>query len=113
MGINTDPLLPTGFDDLNEFVNYWAVPDEPTRMRKRWASNMEEIRRFYDTMVARVEQALDYLDSRNFEQLQPADLRLLYLTYALVEVANAIEVYHRPTSAYALGPDRYVPVDRL
>src|SRR5437763_16719760 len=113
MASNNDPLLPTGFDGLNQFVSDWAIADEPARMRKRWSSSMGEIRRFYDTMVRRVEEALDYLDSRKFEELQPPDLRLLYLTYALVEVANAVEVYHRPTSPYALGPDRYCPVERL
>jgi len=111
MGINTDSLLPMGFDDLNPFVNDWAIPDEASRMRKRWSSGMDEIRRFYDTMIGRVNEALDYLDARKFEELQPADLRLLYLTYSLVEVANAVEVYNRPASPYALGPERYSPVE--
>ena len=113
MGINSEPLLPTGFDDLNHFVNDWAIPDETSRMRKRWSSNMDEIRPFYDTMIARVNDALDYLDAREFEELEPADLRLLYLTYSLVEVANAVEVYNRPASPHALGPERYSPVERL
>jgi len=108
-----DSLLPEGFADLEPFVAQWVLADEPHRMQKRWSSSMDDIVRFYEAMVPRVEAALDFLDSRNINALAPAETRLLHLTFSLVEIANSVEVYSRPSSPHALQPDRYVPVDRL
>ena len=99
---NSDRPLPEGFEDLEQFVEQWALAEEQARMHKRWSSSLEEIQRFYDAMVLRVEPALDYLDARNIETLSASENRLLYLTYSLVEVANAVEIYGQPASPHAL-----------
>ena len=80
-------------------------------MRKRWSSQMGEIRTFYDAMSANVEAALDYLDRFDVDLLPEPEARLLYLSLSLVEVANAIEVYDQPRPFNALPPERYEPVE--
>ena len=108
-----DRRLPEGFEDLEQFVEVWALAEEQQRMQRRWSSSMEQIQHFYDAMVPHVERALNFLDERDIEALSPSEGRLLYLTYSLIEVANAVEVYHRPASSHALPPDRFAPVERL
>ncbi len=108
-----DRELPEEFEDLEQFVEVWALAEEQQRMQTRWSSSMEQIQCFYDAMVTHVERALDYLDKRDIDSLRPPESRLLYLTYSLVEVANAVEIYHRPASSHALPPERFVPVERL
>jgi len=111
--IGNDRELPEGFEDLEQFVEVWALAEEQQRMQRRWSSSMEQIQHFYDAMAPQVERALNFLDGRDIEALSPSESRLLYLTYSLVEVANPVEVYHRPASSHALPPDRFAPVDPL
>jgi hypothetical protein len=67
---------------------------------------MASIRQFYDVMIDRVDAALDHLDEFDLHAMPEPEKRLFQLTLSLVEVANAVEFYHRPNSQYALPADR-------
>lgn len=88
----TTNLLPRQFQDLEKFIP-WALPTERARNRKRLASDMDEIREFYDTMLARVEPALEYLNGFPIDAMPEPEQRLLELTFSLAEVANAVELF--------------------
>jgi hypothetical protein len=104
-------LLPNGFADLEPFVADWALDTEMARIQKRCDTDFATIQHFYDAMAARVEAALDYLDTFDFNALPEREQRLFYLTLSLVEVANAVEFYKRPNSQYAFPPDRIIAVE--
>jgi hypothetical protein len=106
-----EPLLPAGFEDLEVFVGDWALARESERMSKRCATKIEDIRRFYDAMIDRVEAALDHLDTFALEAMPGPEKRLFYLTLSLVEVGNAVEFYKSSNSRYAFPADRMLPTE--
>ena len=83
---------PPEFRDLERFSE-WCLETEPERSAKRQASTFEELQAFYDAVLPRTEEILTYLDKYPFKEI-PAELRpLLQLTWALAEVAPAIEAF--------------------
>lgn len=89
------PLLPDEFADLERFIE-WSLATERERNAKRLASSMEEITNFYETMVPRTEGILEYLDRFELGKLPEREQRLLNLTLALAEIANAVEMFKNP-----------------
>jgi hypothetical protein len=87
-----DVILPTQFEDLARFAD-WALDSERARNRKRLASSMQEIRTFYDALLPRVDEALEYLNRFPLDALPAAERNLLNLTLSLAEVANAVELF--------------------
>ena len=89
-------LLPAGFEALEPFVADWALADAVARMARRQASGIEEIRRFYETMLPLGEAALRHLRQFQLGELPVQSERLLRLMLALAEVAPAVEWYGDP-----------------
>lgn len=92
----SEPALPQGFEDLERFVPDWVLPDAAARMARRQASRIEDIRAFYDAMLARGEDALGWLRGHALGALPPEGERLLKLMLMLAEAAPAVEWYGDP-----------------
>lgn len=84
--------LPKKFQDLARFSD-WCLDSERARNRKRLASSMEDIRAFYNAMLGRVDEALEYLNGFPLEGMPMPERNLLTLTLSLAEVANAVELF--------------------
>jgi hypothetical protein len=75
----------------------WSLATEQERSRKRLASTMQDIKAFYDAMLARMEEVLPYLDQFPVEALPEDATRLFYLMLSLAEVAPASEQFGQPS----------------
>lgn len=89
-------LLPPAFAAAEPFVADWVLPDAAARMAKRQASRIEDLRRFYDTMLPLGEAALAHLRGFELGAVPEDSERLLKLMLALAEVAPAVEWYNDP-----------------
>lgn len=89
-------LLPAGFEALEPFIADWVLPDSLARMARRRASNMEDIRAFYDAAIAQAEPALNHLRAFPLGEIPPAEERLLKLMLALAELGPAVEWFDSP-----------------
>ena len=87
-----ETTLPADFSDLEPWTA-WALETEKERSDKRQASNFEELKAFYDVMLARTETVLEYLDKLPLDKMPPDARQLLLLTLSLAEVAPAIEQF--------------------
>ena len=106
----TESLLPDEFDDLAPFVD-WALESERERTEKKVTVTMDETRAFYDAMIPRFHEILDYLDDY-FGETMPASAHRLYLmSLSLVEVATLVELYKQPGAVEACDPLRFVRKD--
>ncbi len=83
---------PEEFRDLERFAD-WCYETETERCAKRQASSFEELKTLYDGVLPRLESILAYLDKVPLAEIAERDRPLLQLTWALAEVAPAIELF--------------------
>ena len=87
----TDRSLPDGFEDLEPFVEAWAVATTADRVARRNKASYVEKTAFYAVAVRRLTDALAYLDRRDLKTLNPAERRLYELVLAVAHVSLAVE----------------------
>lgn len=105
-----EPLLPEMFEDLAPFLD-WAVEPERARIEKKSAASMEEIFSFYNAMMSRFDEILDYLQE-HFDGNRSTPAYLLYLlSLSLVEIATLVELYKRREAVDSCDPLRFVLQD--
>lgn len=103
--------LPAAFEDLTPFLD-WALEQERARTTKKVEATMAETSAFYDAMMARIDEILDYL-GEFFGEDMPAPARRLYLmSLSLVEIATLVELYERHEAVDACDPLRFVRHDQ-
>ena len=89
-------LLPAQFQELEQWIE-WSLATEQERSARRQASTMEDIKTFYNAMLARMEEVLPYLEQFSMDELPEDATRLFYLTLSLAEVAPAVEQFGQPS----------------
>lgn len=105
-----DRHLPAGFADLEPYLD-WALATECERTAKRLSSSMEDIQALYDAMSPRLEEVTAYLDGFPLDDLPPEAERLFHLSLSLMEVANAVEMFHAPGVVNGFDVARFRPVE--
>ncbi|MFT4584399.1 MAG: nitrate reductase beta subunit [Gammaproteobacteria bacterium] len=103
----SDPQLPEQFSDLESFAQAWALETADQRLQKRMQSSMTEIKQFYNAMLPRLEEALNYLDDFEFGKLPAAQQRLYWICLSTAEAALSVEVYGSPTLPMAPEISRF------
>lgn len=89
-------LLPDSFEELEPFVAKWAGETSAERMTTRCESSMEEIKAFYDAMIARGEDALELIDRHPLQNLPPDVATLARLLLSLAQASIAVELHGQP-----------------
>ena len=84
--------LPAGFEDLEEFVPYWAVAGQNERRYQRSDTTMAEIKRFYDAVYPRADEAMDYLEAFPLREMPGPEARLMRLVLSLAQASMAVEI---------------------
>ncbi|SPM34039.1 hypothetical protein MRAB57_1850 [Mycobacterium rhizamassiliense] len=92
----SDALLPTAFAELENHAKVWCLATETERWNARISSSMADMRAFYDAFFPRLEEAIDYCDKFDLDDLPDDALNLLHLIYSLIMVAMAVEIMHQP-----------------
>ena len=86
-------LLPPEFAELEPFAPTWCLATETERFDQRMASSMTELMAFYDAFFPRLEEAIDYCDKHELDDLPDDVEHLLQLVYSLIMVSMAVEVF--------------------
>ena len=89
-------MLPSAFADLEAFAPTWCLATETERWNTRISSSLAELREFYDAFFPRLEEAIDYCDKFDLDDLPEDALNLLHMIYSLVLIAMAVEIMHQP-----------------
>ncbi|HEV7726496.1 MAG: hypothetical protein JWQ26_688 [Modestobacter sp.] len=84
--------LPAGFEDLARFTP-WALRTEAERIEARLSTPYQESMEFYRGMVGEMERIMSYLLTVPVGAATAEDETLMYMTFSLCEVANAVEIY--------------------
>lgn len=93
--ISSEKKLPSQFGDLEIYLADWCFPTQMERTNKRQESSMKEIEEFYHAMEPKIKEILDYLDTFSLDSLGEKEQTLLDLSFALAEVAPAVEMFNQ------------------
>ena len=102
----SERLLPEAFADLSH-LGEWILPTEEQRHRKKIASDLETVRKFYQTMLPRMEAIIAHLNGA-WETMGTVDRNLFLLACAFMEVSHPIELGWKTTDI-----DVAFPTDRV
>ena len=92
----TESRLPSGFPDLEPFVDRWCLATERERYARRLATPIEEMKAFYDAMFPRVQAALEHCDRFPLDDMPEDATRLLRLVHSFIMVSFPVEVWGQP-----------------
>ena len=87
--------LPADFADLEPYAD-WALPTADERYAKRLASSMDELQAFYDAAMARIQDALTYLDQFPLDELPEDATNLMWVYCSLMTASFPIEAWRQP-----------------
>lgn len=85
-------LLPEPFVDLQSFVSGWGLATEQERFRKLHTVKLDELRVFYDAMLPRMDQVLDYLDQYSISSMPENAKGLYLLAMTFAETAHPVDL---------------------
>ena len=105
--------LPKGFEALEGFVEQWMLPDSQARAQKRFSTNREDIKSFYDAMLSLAPQALEHLRQCELGNMSTEQESLLKLMLSLAEVGPAVEWYGDVQATDSFDPNRFPLVIQL
>jgi hypothetical protein len=94
--IVAETMLPKEFSDLEPFASTWCLAAEDARYQARLSSTMDEMQAFYDAVVSRADEAMDYCDKFPLDDLPDDALNLLHLLYSMVMVSFPVEAFGQP-----------------
>jgi hypothetical protein len=97
--------LPAGFEELEEFVAYWAVAGQNERRYQRCDTTFDEIKRFYDAMYPRADEAMAYLDKFPLRDMPGPEARLMRMVLSLAQASMAVEIQGAARVPNAPWPD--------
>ncbi len=78
------------FSELAPFVATWGLPTSVARVARRTGSSMEEIHRFHEAMLPRMDEVIRYLNSFEISSIPEEDLPLAYAALAMCEIDNPV-----------------------
>lgn len=104
--------IPEEFLELALYVEDWALATHDERYEKRGAATAEELRKFYDAMLPRLEEILEKLDEYPVGKI-PADVEdLFFMALSMAEISPHIELYKGdPAVPHSFQEDRMIAVE--
>ncbi|WP_417595096.1 hypothetical protein [Parasphingorhabdus sp.] len=108
--MNTEILLPQGFEDLGPLVKNWARPTEDGRNQIRWCASKEDFAIFYSAMMPRLDSVLSELQAYPLDGMDEAQSNLFNLAAAFAEASPHEELYGGSSEVpHSFSARRFVP----
>jgi hypothetical protein len=91
--------LPVGFEELAPFVAEWGrLETQDERYRQRQTLPMDRLTAYHQSVAPQLAAIFEHLDHFSFgDPLPPPEALLRNIVMAMAEVAQAVEVYGRPS----------------
>ena len=98
--------LPASFAELEPFVDFWAAESTSARHERRTSSSEAERRAFYAAVAPRLDEILIHLSKQPLADIAGADLVLLRLALAAVQVSMAVDILGQKEPEHAQSARR-------
>ncbi|AJP47629.1 hypothetical protein PG1C_02410 [Rugosibacter aromaticivorans] len=94
---------------LEAHIAAWGLPTTEHRLSKRLSSSMDEVRAFYDAMLPKLPEVIDYLNQFPLDGIPKNDNPLVWATLAMCEVDNAVNKWNRVVLDTGIDIRRMIP----
>lgn len=94
---------------LENHLAAWGLPTTEKRLAKRLSSDMAEVRSFYDAMLPRLSEFIEYLNQFPLNAIPAEAHQIAWATLAMCEVDNAINKWHDTTLDTGIDILRMIP----
>lgn len=94
---------------LESHLAAWGLPTTEKRLAKRLSSNMEEVRSFYDAMLPRLPEFIEYLNQFPLDAIPQEAHQIAWATLAMCEVDNAVNKWNDITLNTGIDILRMIP----
>ena len=84
--------LPSGFSSLESFVPEWALSNERDRYLKLHQSTLDQLKTFYDAMLPRMDEIMEFLKTQPLEGMAPEVENLYRLAMTFAETAHPLDL---------------------
>ena len=88
--------LPEAFAALDPYVGDWALATRQERYDMRLSKSFDQLAVFYDVIAPRAEEAIEYLNGLDLEDLPEDATNLLRLLYSMIIVSYSVNVFRQP-----------------
>ncbi|MCY3750340.1 MAG: hypothetical protein F4147_10510 [Gammaproteobacteria bacterium] len=88
------------FSDLQEFMDEWGYADAHQRLNKRSNAELSSVKRFYDAVVPRLEEIIEFLNRFPVDEIPEEYQRLAYMALAACEVDDPVNVWNSSELTY-------------
>ena len=88
------------FSDLKEFMDEWGYADAHLRLNKRSNAGFSDIKKFYDAIVPRLEEIIEFLNQFPVDDIPEEYRPLAYLALAACEVDDPVNIWNSPELTY-------------
>ena len=99
--------LPEPFAHLTPYRE-WALSTEDERMRRRFASTMDELTNYYKALLPEIGPIAKHLEQWPLSDIPAEQKPLLYLAMMFMEAAMSVEFFYEPDVPEALGAEHMV-----
>jgi hypothetical protein len=100
--------LPAEFAHLQTLADQWSLATERERHLRRLASTIEELDAVHEALLPEIEAMLNFLNQRDLPSFTAEENNLLFLTFALAEIAPAVQIFRQPGNADGFDTTRFV-----
>ena len=88
------------FSELKEFMDEWGDADAHQRLSKRTSAEFSDIKRFYDAVVPRLEEIIEFLNRFPVDDIPGEHRPLAWMALAACEMDDPVNVWKAPELAY-------------
>ncbi len=91
----------------------WGLPTTEDRLAKRLKSSMHEIRRFYDAMLPRLPEVIEYLNQFPLQSIPEQDQPMARAALAMCEIDNAVNKWGVAVVDTGIDVRKFIPKTRF
>lgn len=88
------------FSELQEFIDEWGHGDAHQRLNRRSSSDFSDIKRFYDAIVPRLGEIIEFLNRFLVDDIPEEYKPLAYMALAACEVDDPVNVWNASELTY-------------
>ena len=96
--------LPSGFEDLAQFVPTWALKGQAARARKLKNCDLDELGRFYRAVLPRLDAIVGHLNRFPLDAMPPAEQTLMDVVLTFAETAYPADLNWKVTEQPGILP---------